>query len=117
MQKNDNPALIKIKKSTGWMDGWMDRWMDRSPEVKAILRIVCSNQQIDKVYYNVISKTVQLTINIVNFEEKFDFIIWRLSSKLVHGINKLLKGNASIVILIKDVEHSLNKEGLKCKRG
>ena len=34
----------------------------------------------------------------------------------MHGINKLLKGNAAIVILVKDVEHSLHKEGLKPKR-
>jgi hypothetical protein len=29
----------------GWMDGWMNGWMDGWMEVKAVLRITCSNKK------------------------------------------------------------------------
>ena len=31
-----------------------------------------------------------LTVNVVDFEEEFDFVIRRLAGELMHGINKLL---------------------------
>ena len=57
----------------------------------------------------------RLTINVVDFEEEFDFVVWRLPGKLVHGVNKLLQADASVVIFVKDVKDSLHKEGLKKK--
>ena len=53
------------------------------------------------------------TINIVDFKEELDFVIWRLSRKPVHSIDELLKGNRSAVILVKNLEHSLHKERLQ----
>ena len=58
----------------------------------------------------------RLTINVVDFEEEFDFVVWRLPGKLVHGVNKLLQADASVVIFVKDVKDSFHKEGLKKKR-
>ena len=58
---------------------------------------------------------LRLTINVVDFEEEFDFVVWRLPGKLVHGVNKLLQADASVVIFVKDVKDSFHKEGLKKK--
>ena len=32
-----------------------------------------------------------LTVNVVDFEKKFDFVVGTLSGKLVHGINEFLQ--------------------------
>lgn len=53
------------------------------------------------------------TINIIDFKEELDFVIWSLSRKLVHSIDELLEGNRSAVILVKNLEHSLHKERLQ----
>ena len=56
---------------------------------------------------------LRLTINVVDFEEEFDFVVWRLPGKLVHGVNKLLQADASVVIFVKDVKDSFHEKGLK----
>ena len=56
-----------------------------------------------------------LTVNVINFEEKFDLVIRTLTSELVHGIDKFLQWNATIVIFVENVKYPFNKKWLKYK--
>ena len=56
-----------------------------------------------------------VTVDVVDFEEEFDFVVGRLSCKLVHGVDELLQGDAPVVVLVEDVKHPLNEEWLKRK--
>ena len=58
----------------------------------------------------------KLTVNVIDFEEKFDFVIWTLTGKLVHGINEFLQWNASIVVFVENVKYPFNKKWLKKKK-
>ncbi len=53
-----------------------------------------------------------LTVDVVDFEEEFDFVVRRLSGELVHGVDELLQGDAPVVVLVEDVEHPLHEEWL-----
>ncbi len=54
-----------------------------------------------------------LTVNVIDLEEELDLVIWTLPGELVHGVKELLERDGTVVVLVKDVEHSLNEEGLQ----
>jgi hypothetical protein len=49
----------------GWMDGWMDGWIDGWMEVKAVLRIAYSNQQIIAYWKLIHCSTIQSRVTIL----------------------------------------------------
>lgn len=54
-----------------------------------------------------------ITINIINFEEEPNLIVRRLSSKLMHSIQKFLKRYRARIILVKYLKDSFGEEWLK----
>lgn len=62
----------------------------------------------------VLNQTV--AIKIVYFEEKFNFVFGALTGELVHGVDKLLKGNCPGIVFVKNLENSLVEEWLKVER-
>ena len=54
-----------------------------------------------------------LTVDVVHFEEKLDFVVGRLAGELVHRVDELLQGNAAVVILVENVEDSFHEKRLK----
>ena len=59
------------------------------------------------------SKKDLLTVDVVDHEEELDLVVRRLSGELVHGVDELLQRDAAVVILVEDVKHPLDEEGLK----
>ncbi len=53
-----------------------------------------------------------LTIDVIDLEEELDLVVWRLSGELVHGVQELLEGDGTAVVLVEDLEHPLHEEGL-----
>ena len=58
-----------------------------------------------------------LTVNVVDLEEEFDFVVRTLPRELVHGIDELLQWDRPIVVLVEDVKNALHKEWLDRRRG
>lgn len=56
-----------------------------------------------------------VAVQIVDFEEKFDFVLGRLAGELVHGVDELLQGNGSGVVFVEDLEDSFVEERLGIK--
>lgn len=55
----------------------------------------------------------KLTIQIVNSEQEFDFIIRSLPAEAVHGRDELVMRNTAGIILVEDLEHALREERLR----
>ena len=54
-----------------------------------------------------------IPINVVDLEEEFNLILWRLSSELMNSLDKLLQGNGSRVVLVEDLEDAFAEKGLE----
>jgi hypothetical protein len=54
-----------------------------------------------------------LTVDVIDLEEELDLVVWRLSGELVHGVQELLEGDGTAVVLVEDLEHPLHEEGLQ----
>jgi hypothetical protein len=54
-----------------------------------------------------------LTIDVIDLEEELDLVVRRLSGELVHGVQELLEGDGTAVVLVEDLEHPLHEEGLQ----
>jgi len=52
------------------------------------------------------------TIYIVDFKQKADLVIGRLTRELVYRIDKLLQRNGTRVVLVEDLEYALREERL-----
>jgi hypothetical protein len=55
----------------------------------------------------------KLTIEVVNLEEKPNFVVGALTRELVHGVNKLLQGDGARVVFVEDLKNPLREEGLR----
>lgn len=64
----------------------------------------------DVLQFSMLNQAV--AVQIVDFEEKFDFVLGRLAGELVHGVDELLQGNGSGVVFVEDLEDSLVEERL-----
>lgn len=51
-------------------------------------------------------------INVVDLEQKLDLILGRLPRELVDGVDELLQGNRSGIVLVEYLEDALAKERL-----
>jgi hypothetical protein len=54
-----------------------------------------------------------LTIDVIDLEEELDLVVRRLSGELVHGVQELLEGDGTAVVLVEDLEYPLHEEGLQ----
>ena len=62
---------------------------------------------------NIENQSFSLTVNIINFEQELDLILWSLTSELMNRINEFLEGDGAAVIFVKNLEDSLHKERLQ----
>lgn len=51
-------------------------------------------------------------INVVDLEQKLDLILGRLPRELVDGVDELLQGNRSRIVLVEYLEDALAEERL-----
>lgn len=51
-------------------------------------------------------------INVVDLEQKLDLILGRLPRELVDGVDELLQGNRSGIVLVEYLEDALAEERL-----
>lgn len=56
-----------------------------------------------------------VAIQIVDFEEKFDFVLGRLARELVHGVDELLQRDGARVVFVEDLEDTFVEEWLEIK--
>jgi len=54
----------------------------------------------------------KLTIYIVDFKQKANLVVGRLTRELVYRIDKLLQRNGTRVVLVEDLEDALREERL-----
>lgn len=59
----------------------------------------------------VLDQTV--AIQIVNFEQKLNFVLRRLAGKLMHGVDELLEWNRPRIVFVEDLKDSFIEEWLK----
>lgn len=54
-----------------------------------------------------------VAIQIVDFEEKFDFVLGRLAGELVHGVDELLQRDGARVVFVEDLKDAFVEKWLK----
>lgn len=77
------------------------------------------NNKIEKILWTHQTKYICIiwhsifTINIINFEEKFNFIFWWLTSKLMNGIYEFLEWYWTRIVFVKYLKNSIREKWLK----
>lgn len=56
-----------------------------------------------------------VTVQIVNFEQEFDFVLGRLAGELMHRVNEFLQCDRSRIVLVEDLENSFVEKWLQVK--
>lgn len=54
-----------------------------------------------------------LTVDVVDFEQKFNFVLWRLTGKLMNGIDELLQRNRTGIVFVEYLEHTVREKWLQ----
>lgn len=54
-----------------------------------------------------------LTVDVIDFEQKFDFVFGRLAGELMNGIDELLQRNRTGIVLVEYLEHAIRKKWLQ----
>ena len=56
------------------------------------------------------------TVDVVDLEKEFNFIVGWFPCELVHGIDEFLKTDAPVVVFVENVKDSLHEKGLEIKK-
>lgn len=54
-----------------------------------------------------------LTVDVVDFEQKFNFVLWRLTGKLMNGIDELLQRNRTGIVFVEYLEYTVREKWLQ----